>query len=300
MMSSTPYNAKIYFSAFTNIEIRIVENEVVFLNGTTQKFYSIGDIYESSSIDNWSWGGSVYAQARIFMSEEYNRYTQYEISEVDDTTRRNLDTTTTVNGTTTTTTTTTETIDTDNRVNTTNTTTSMTSKEEEEIDGDYYKLYFISQLGGLFALCQIVLGFFLGCYSQKARNHDAVNLYNSSIRYSKLKATYNKSIGKIKPMENPSNAYKLESQPLINEKPKSFTNQLQNSKNAQNMVGSANKPKSVDSKVQMLNTNQVAYDSGSNNSNPKAIDGQAGVQLVQETYTSCDFLYYVFCCCKGC
>ena len=144
-------------------------NEIIFLNGTTHYFYSIDYQYQTSSADNsnhWYWG-----ESRIYLSNKYTRYEQYQLTQPNNV-RRNLATQTN------TTTVTTITTTTNTTEASSNSTSSSSSKEKEEKGTVYFYFWIVSQIGGVLAIGQMLLGFLVGYYAQRVYKYEAVNRFN--------------------------------------------------------------------------------------------------------------------------
>jgi hypothetical protein len=117
--------------------IFIKKNEVRYTNGTTEDFYSIDKI-------NYFRFDSTYLThtINIHLSSDYDIYEQYEVIQP---VRRNLGTNTT----------------TDTKTNSTD-----TAKESEFTDM-YYYLYIAAQMGGIFAIGQLILSIIVGVLTRK-------------------------------------------------------------------------------------------------------------------------------------
>jgi hypothetical protein len=118
-------------------EYFIKKNEVRYVNGTIEDFYSIDKI-------NYVRFDTTYQIhiINIHLSSEYDIYEQYEVIQP---VRRNLVTNTTTN---------------------TKTNSTDTAKQSEFTD-TYYYLYIAAQMGGIFAIGQLVLSIIVGVLTRK-------------------------------------------------------------------------------------------------------------------------------------
>lgn len=132
-----------------NWDVKVKENRVIYLNGTTETFYSLSSkhTYDNNHESNLF-------ILTLKLDSEIDIYEQYTIHEPNET-RRNLDITTTENYT-----------------------YSYNSYFESEHMGERYeKLFYLSRVGGLLALLYFIFRCIISTYERKVHTFESVNKY---------------------------------------------------------------------------------------------------------------------------
>lgn len=226
-ISTVSYDVKLNYYDSTRVHIEIQENEVVYLNGTTQKFYSIGNIYQQTTPDQSYYGFYNKDECYITLSNKKKSYIQYNHTQPVFA-RRNLGdsiytNTTLISNTTTTT----------NTVTTTMTySMGSTDIEKEEMTLKYYIFYSVACVGGIFAIGRVIISIVIGYYAQKAYNFKIANNYrqysgttessgSAVAPKSFLKSKNNRSFkNEFDPLVMPQGANKNKNQKVANRKGK--------------------------------------------------------------------------------
>jgi hypothetical protein len=144
------YRVTLQYDYFKNVQFYIKENIVNFLNGTTEKFYTVADISETvHNTDGYT------SRIRFRMSEEYTIYDEYVFTQpILDESRRLT-------------------------ANTTDTLDTVTSTlKDQNMEGIDYYLFLAAQVGGVYFLFYIIFGFLLATYERKMFLYDSVNKYH--------------------------------------------------------------------------------------------------------------------------
>ena len=138
------------FGNYEHWDIRIKENIVKYINGTSESFYSL------SSVNKYIEKNFDFAfKATFRLDSQYEVYEQYMLREIN-TTIRNLQTVTT----------------------TTNNSTTKDTDKEKTRKTLYYILFIWAQLGGIYGMLSLIASILLRSYKQKSYLFKAVNKFN--------------------------------------------------------------------------------------------------------------------------
>lgn len=157
------------FQKYYRVSVR--ENIVIYLNGTTETFYSLGDkqlVYKKST--------TTFFKIKFKLDNMVEVYEQYVLSEVD-TSRRML----------------------------LNTTTAVTTSVDESIEVIYFYSVIIAHIGGIYACFHFIMSCIIAPYERKIFLHDQLNQYhkikNSSANPADIQQ--GKSFGMVNPYNQP-------------------------------------------------------------------------------------------------
>ena len=162
-MNPMIYRVKLQYFYYYKMNVEVQANEVVYLNGTTETFYTIGEITQTSTLDSVSGFNFFFGETNFYLSNKYERYEQYVVTEADNV-RRNLGAPRLL---------------TTNTTTTNSTSTNTKTSKSEDIDDEYYYFYIVAQVGGVFAAMKVLFGFLIDYYAQKVYTFDVSNRYNT-------------------------------------------------------------------------------------------------------------------------